>query len=422
MPKNKKGIDTPGSDVAALILLIGLFILAYILLLPPSTRDDLLQSNNGKPIPQDGSTLEGLTILNAKPGDVHAFERNVAVRDLAPATLFTRVQTETINLGTRIEVKKTFFSETSKTFSFTLEEPQDISTAKLFFFIEEGDGTLLVELNGQTIFEQAAGANDIPVALPTHLLQQSNTLTISVRGRFWESYHLRDLNLKIEQQFDNTQVTRTFDLSSKERNALEKATLSYFLNCMSLQHQGQLSIELNGRILRSDYVVCDVKEQTLSLPLQNLRTGTNTLTLSIDQGDYQLEDFVLILRTGDAIYPSYNFEVDDDVYDTLFNTCFISCQDDCYRHCDNDNDCFDLCIDDCDIGCRRGDAVLEMRFGDDNIKKGAITINEYQINFNTNKVLYSRSITDALRRGDNVIKIIPKSDFEITDLTITVID
>ncbi len=430
MLRNKKGVVTPtaGTDIAALVLLIGLFIVAYVLLLPPADRDQLLKENpnyrDGNGSYGDYGPINGISLLSAIPGELHPFERNTIKRDFPPAILFTRAESSTLNLATALEVKKSPFSEQTKTYTFSADRLEDITGAKLYFFIEEGDGTFYIELNGQTIFEQEIGSNDIPIDIPANALRANNNLKMGVRGSLWEGYKLKNVYIKFDKNYANTIVRRSFELSPNERNGVESAKLSYYLNCIKIAQNGYLTILLNDRILKSDFVVCDVGKQTIDLPREKLRTGTNNLEFRIDQGDYELNDLTLEVKTGQASYPTYNFEVDDDYYFDINTDCFASCRDNCYDDCGSDNDCFDVCLDDCDAECSRGEVVLEIRFvndEDNRRKKGSITINDNQINFNTDDTLYTRDITDTIRRGDNVLKIIPQSDMEIADLRVVLI-
>lgn len=428
MFRNKKGAitPTPGTDIAALVLLIALFMIVYVLLLPPADRQDLLESNpnynnGGTSGDYNDSYYQGISLLSASPGKLYPFERNTITKDFPPAILFTRTESDTINLASQIEVKRSPFSEQTRTYTFAADDLNDIINAKLFFFIQEGDGTFYVELNGQTIFEQELGTSDIPITLPVNALRANNNLKIGVKGIFWEGYILKDVNIKFDKNYENTIVKRTFDLSASERNGAENVKLGYYLNCIKLGENGFLTILLNGRILTSDYVVCDIGKKTIDLPIEKLRTGENTIEFGIDQGDYELNDLTLELKVGKATYPTYNFELNDDYYFDINTDCYSTCRDDCYDYCSSD-DCFSACLNDCDAECTRGGVYLEMRFvnDDDNNRKkrGAITINEQQINFNTDKTLYTRDITNAIRRGDNIIKIVPQSNMEIGSLRI----
>ncbi len=420
MFSGKKGVVTAGSDIAALVLLMGLFILLYVLLLPPSERNALLDNNGSSSTDHNNDNfVEGTTLLSAKPGDVQPFKKATITREFSPVLLFTRTETSTVSIASSATVKKSFFGEETKTYSIPLDDIKEITDAKLFFFVNDGRGTFKTTLNGQTIYESSLSSSDVPIVIPVNTLRPSNELTLGVTGLFWESYDLQNINLKVQRNYANTQAKRTFELPSKEYSNLERATLSYFLNCVKLNERGTLTVVLNGYVIATEPVACDAGDLHLDIPEERLRTGTNTLEFTIDQGDYEIQDMELQIRTGDATFPTYNFDVDDDEYFDVFTDCFDSCQDDCFDECRNNNDCLDLCLDDCSYTCDRGEILLQMRFGSgDDRKKGAVTINEQQINFNTDETVYIRDITNSIRRGDNVLQIIPQSEFEITDLQI----
>ncbi|MEK6940489.1 MAG: hypothetical protein AABW49_01145 [Nanoarchaeota archaeon] len=420
MLRRKRGEITPGTDVAALVLLIGLFILLYVLLLPPSDRAALL-GEDGTTVDKDGeSNDKGLTLLSAVPGDLSSFDKSEIVKELATATLFTKSESVVTNLATGISVSKTPFSSSNRLFPFQAENLNDIESAKLFFFIEEGDGTFYVKLNGVVIFEQELSPADIPIELPVQALTANNNLELGVRGRWWEDYTLRDINIKLQTAYENTRARRAFFLTNTERKGVEDAELSYFLDCLTLSKNGLMTVLLNEKILSSDFVVCDAGKQTIDLPFRLFKDGENIIEFRIDKGNYQIEDLKLKIKLGEAEFPRYNFEVDDDTYFEIFTECYDACIDDCEDDCGSNEDCDELCVNDCRDECDRKEVVIKLKFDGEERARGAITINEFQINFNTVDSKYERTITESIRRGDNVIKIIPKSEFEIIDLRVVV--
>jgi hypothetical protein len=178
-----------------------------------------------------------------------------------------------------------------------------------------------------------------------------------------------------------------------------------------------LTILVNNKLLRSDYVVCDVGLQSLGINKINLISGDNTLEFRIDKGDYRLEDMELDLNLMEKYFPKYSFEVSDDDFDKISNYCYETCVYDCDRNCETDR-CYDLCVDDCAGDCDIKRVNLGMLFGNDGRKKAAITINEFEINFDVYDIDYYVDITKYIRRGSNYIKIIPKNNFEIDYLRI----
>ena len=166
--------------------------------------------------------------------------------------------------------------------------------------------------------------------------------------------------------------------------------------------------------------MCDAGKQTIDLPFRLFKDGENIIEFRIDKGNYQIEDLKLKIKLGEAEFPRYNFEVDDDTYFEIFTECYDACIDDCEDDCGSNEDCDELCVNDCRDECDRKEVVIKLKFDGEERARGAITINEFQINFNTVDSKYERTITESIRRGDNVIKIIPKSEFEIIDLRVVV--
>jgi len=419
----KKGVSEPASDIAALILLILLSTIIYVILLPPAERDALLGDNETT----DGNIygpnyVAEETLLSASPGKVHPLTKDKITKEITPISLFTKTEESKVALSNSLSVSKSIFSEEIKQLSFKIDDISNLDSAKLFFFVKESSGTIFIELNGNTIYEGKLSQDNVPISLPASSLRANNILRVGAKGIWWDKFFLSDIYVKTSYIFENTRAKRTFEMSSREKTNMEKATLSYYINCFSIKEKNILSLILNNKLLSDDYIACDAGKRTLELNNNNIVSGTNTLEFRTDTGNYDIQSIEIQIEAGDKIFPSYNFEVTNEIYKKLFSPCYNNCEADCSIDCDGDSSCYNSCLYDCDSQCNKPDIILELTFGDDSRKKASITINEFEININTQSQEYTRVISDYIKRGDNVIKIIPKSSFDITNLRVFVID
>ena len=404
-------------SVATFLLLMAVFIIFYVLLIPPPERQALL--GNGEKTPETTETsAEGELLLSAFPGEVFPLRQGQLVRDLGSITLFSKVGKEVIDLASVLSLKSKFFGSDTKTLFFKIDDPSTIEGANLVFFVNKAGEDIKIELNGFEIYDAGLDQNSLPINLPANLLKESNNLRFIVKSGFFSNqYEITDVKVSLTKKLEKKIASRSFSLTEAEKKGVERATLSYFVNCLSIEDQGTITIFLNDKLLYSDFASCDVDFQNLDIPLNKLKTGFNSLEFRIDSGDYVVDDPAIILEMAERNYPIYNFEVDDSVYRVLFNSCYDQCVFDCERECSSTL-CLGECIDDCSNECNTGKAVLVLRFAGDRRKVAAITINEFELNIDTFAPLYEADITGFLRRGSNSIKIIPKAEFEIQTLQI----
>lgn len=395
--KMKKKGQGDATAIATLIILIGLFILGYVLLLQPADREALLgeTSSSSGLLDDDDRDVSGLTLLSESPGKVYSSDQKEFVFKLNPVKLQTTSEEKLINLADSLTIAKGVFDEDSETLLFKLDNPLNIEKLDLFFFIRKGRGKLVVSLNSHTVFEGEATSNDVPINLPSNYLRKSNVLKISAvsTGLLSGSYELANVYLKETKTSDNKKQSRTFELTSSEKSGLKRATLYYFINCYQVkdQKQGELSIYLNDNLATIDNIFCDAGPQTQTLSKSRILAGTNRLSFEVDTGDYSIEGMEIAFETSEKLYPRYNFEVDDDVYDDV-------------------------------VEDRTDEAYIKLKFDDETRKKATITINDDQIAFDTHDLTYKRKVSGFLRRGSNSIKIIPHTDLDIEDLRIYVED
>ncbi len=432
------------ANVATLVLLIGLFIIFYVLLIPEESRKELLGEDFTKgnvPLPGYGVTPSGKVLLTSSPGKVYALEKGQQVIPLTAARLYVRAEDDKIDLADKVSLSKGLFSEDIKTLYFKLDNPQSIDNLNLFFFIQE-PLNLYIEFNGNRIFEGNLESADLPVKLPVKFARKDNTLKIGLTGTYILTKTVQLSSLAVKKSFvvENRFTSRNFVLSASDRAGLRAAHLEYFINCMSINplNQGEASVSLNGRVLFSDNVVCDTGPRVLTLDLNDIKSGTNALSFEISKGDYSFESMAVVLDISEKFYPQYSFDISDDDYDSVsgkcdssdYDSCSYACGKDCTAGCraySNYKRCYDQCFDSCESECFGSyctgakKLILQLEFPNSKDRKiASITVNRDVINLDTTKDVFFRDISSSVNRGANYIKIIPKNDFEVKTLIVSI--
>ncbi len=428
--KNKRGQGTsPTASVAILILLIALFMIVYVLLIPPDVREDLLGKKSTGVVScfedcddeyddclnqcsSSGCRSDcrlifercrsdcdvdvisgGRNLLSESPGVVFPQREELFFIDLTDIALFSRVETKPILLAKSLSVSRSLFSDNFKTLNFELDNLDEIEELGLLFFISDSKGILRVKINGNLIYEGLAEVNDLPIVIPLTFLKKNNILEISVSSPGinifgTNRYNLLDVNLVKKLKVENTEAKRTFSVFPSEARRLKGAFLDYYIYCNDLRANGRLEIKLNDKLLYpTDIIVCDVDQPALDIDLGLLKEGNNVLGFSIDKGDYRIEQLQIGLDISDVSFPKYNFDIDSDEFNMLYNGLL--------------------------------DVVLDIKFKDsDNRKKASVTINDNILSFDTRQSRYVKDISNFVYEGANHIKIIPDKEFEIVSLQI----
>lgn len=431
------------ANIATLVFLIALFILFYVLLIPEDARKELLGDDFTKGTkPSYGAiTDQGKSLLSASPGNVYALQKGSFSLPLTNAKLYVKDEEVVINLADSLTISKGLFSDSPRTLFFKIDNPAVAKKLNLFMFINE-PSNIYIDLNGNRIFEGPVESANIPVTLPLRFVRQDNTLKIGLAGSYMLTKSLRLNSLLVKETFvnENRVATRSFAVSESELPSLRSAYLDYFVNCLSVssRNQGELTLSFNNKILFSDVIDCDAAPRTIKLDTSSIKAGTNFVSFEISKGEYNLESMSLVLDVAEKFYPQYNFEVSDDDYKDIKSDCssndYDSCLGDCGLTCksgcsgyNNYNNCYNSCFSDCEDECSVSycstgkDVILQLEFPNSrNRKIASITVNEDVISMDTVQDVFFRDISSSINRGANHIKIIPKNDFEVKALTVSI--
>ncbi|MDD5178357.1 MAG: hypothetical protein PHT54_03715 [Candidatus Nanoarchaeia archaeon] len=422
--KYRRGELEGGAAVAAFVLLLALFIIVYVILLPVEQRDDLLKYDTGvlpgSETELPASELDNISLLAVSPGQVYKFDEETIEKKFGNIDIYSKISEEAIDLRDRVYISKSLFKDNPETLYFRLDNVNMAESLNLYFFIASGSGSLVIELNGQKVFDGKITAQELPIELPKTYLTKDNTLKIGIKSAiFSKSMELKDLYLRYGFAEENKKVRRTFVVTSSENKGIKDAKLKYYLNCVNIE-EGLLTISLNNKILSKGRAFCDsAGETSVDIPTEDFADGTNTLDFAIDKGDYILEDVMIEMDVSESSEDEYTFFVEDDDYDLINNEEYDDCIDTCESDYTKGSDDYNDCINTCSSDYNKENVILRMKFDDDmSMKKSKIVVNDVYFNMDTKKEVFSKDISDYVQRGANYIKIIPKNDFEIKNLNI----
>ncbi|MDD4878348.1 MAG: hypothetical protein PHO02_04920 [Candidatus Nanoarchaeia archaeon] len=388
--KSRKGEGAV--EISTFIVLMALFIILYIVLLPPGERDEILGETSSAASAGEVAVAEGSKVLlSESPGQVFAYSKNINTFNLEPVHLYLKDETTQTPLVKSLSVSRNLIKDNFKNVLFTIDNMDKVSSAKLFLVVAEGRNRLTIKLNDRIVYQGALTSEQLPIDLPKEYLQKNNKLTFSTdlppMSEFYKStyYLLQDIKLIKTETVEQTETARSFFVDSTA-GTVRKATLGYIVNCNAQEPRGQLSIKLNNNLVSKDTIFCDFHgEIKLPLAIEKLSSeGRNRLVFSIDKGDYSLDMASVKIETGKSTYPSYTFDINSDDYNAI------------------------------DGGSKK--LFLKFKFRDSGRKKASVSVQESEFSFDTSASEYSKDISAMVDNGANYVKIVPREDFEIVNM------
>jgi len=385
----KKGqkIESPTVHVAIFVLLLGLFIIFYLILLPQAEREKLLGTGEEyypEGYEEEAEEEEKEIILSVVPGRVYPYSRGTEKKNLASINLYSTMKTSPIMLADTIIVTRSFLVNKYKELSFDLDNLADVESLGLFFNTGNTKGNLVVIVNGNEVYRGRVRGGDLPITIPVEHLKKFNNrliLEVSHPGIFFLStnkFIMRDVQLIKQLSLENKVEFRSFVVDKID--SIRKGKLGFFINCLKIRGEhGTLKVGLNGRNVYIGKIVCDAGFIDLDLIKSYFVEGRNTLSFEIDKGEYILEQARLELNVEESKEVRYYFSVDE----------------------------------------KKGDYELKMMFEPiDEVKRGTITINGDNLYLDEYSDKYKKDVTSFIREGENYIKITAKNEFVIDLLEI----
>ena len=378
-----------GKGVAILVLIIGLFMVLYILFLPPEQRQELLGEDNGTGVSQSGAK----TLLLESPGLVSSAKEFKTKHEISSVNVFMKIEPELVPLASKLEVKRSLFKKSFQSLSFSIDDLSDLDKASLSFSATDVKGELQIELNGIKFYEGEVNGAKI-IEIPKGLLRSSNKLVFMVDSpgiAFWSTHHYTLSIIALKEEFEriNSRERRLFNIGESEKDNMNDAELNYFLYCNSLEGDNSLlKIYLNKNELFSGLIRCAGTSMSTEIDPDDLNSGSNELLFVIDKGDFLLSNIKVETGSKESKTFEYRFSLDSDE--------FMDVQDDVKN------------------------VILKLELDKNNkSKRATIFVNGNEVILNTNTNEFTKDVSSFVEEGDNLIKIVPGIEFNVNILKVS---
>lgn len=341
------------AGAAGLVALLAVFIVLYMLLLPPQERADLLgeQSTTGTGtgaktgLPTGAFTINK-TALTASPGRIEYLKFSSYDHPLPAVNLYTTTSAKILAKEESLYVKNGIFDFLSRNITFNVKDLEYTDNVLLSANTEKAQGRLRIYLNNVVIYD--GNANPLPVInIDKELLQAINTILFEVSPVGWKFWTTNEFTLtKFQVTADvmdvSEQTSKTsFIVTDTEKFNLEKATLRFFPDC-NPSDVGKLRIYFNNENIYSSIPDCSQLNQ-LDLSPDLMSSGTNDITFKTDKGYYTISQINVHTELKKQTYPAYYFELDERLFvgeeeDTnacgeVDGVCPANCDEDLDRDC-----------------------------------------------------------------------------------------
>lgn len=392
---DRKGEVNPPSEgrfIASLILVIAILMILYVLFIPPSERQELLNTNSSSSF--DRTASDKIELLSESPGLVSPNQNFGVVHQLPSVNIFVKTEPKVLTLAQSLTVRNSLFSKTFPTTTFESRD-SDLKKVSLAFSVNQPSGELRIFLNGNQFYAEEVMTSGVKVVdVPLNLLSERNRVDFEVSSpglAFWRTnkYQLTDITLREEFERIHAQETRQFTLTSEERENLQSAQLSYFQFCnLALAEQtAALKVYVNDNSVFSGLIRCISSKQTLELDKSVLVTGVNNVRFLLEQGDFTFNEVQVETKSKDRQNPTYLFSLTRSQFNDL------------------------------QIGNRSLELQLFLEEAKAE-KRARIMVNEADFFMNTEDNSFTQNLREYVVEGTNFIRIIPSNTFNIVGLKV----
>ncbi len=389
MRLRKKGQDADAA--ATLIGVILIILIFFVLFIPEEERQKLLNENE-------------TSVNTTTPG----VEKDILLRETSLRLDVNKEQEKDI-LISNFELKETkpdvelasfnnfiisksLFSKDFKTYRFIASDVENIQSAFLSLQTTKQYGVLKIRLNDYLIFEGRVDQNN-PVSkvdIKKELLKKDNEIVFEVAGGLFEDKEYEITDVKIIARMLETEKlmsVSTFNIDKDTLNSLDYGNIQYYVGCEQAT-VGKLDVVLNNNKIISAVPSCDdITKQDLTRA--DFVEGRNTLVFKAQKGSYDFSQVKIHLKFLPTKELLKYFDVSTSLYSDLID--------------------------------ENKKVLLLINFVDDKESKEALlNINEGLTNIDQKESKLSLDITRNLVKGNNYIKLTPKTPLDIVELKVKV--
>jgi hypothetical protein len=387
-----KRAQVDASGAATLIAYVALFVVLYILFVPPETRKELLEEGD---VTLSGDLISYL--VDTQPGKLQYFFDDEFDHFISTFMLRETSFSNVLVEENPFTLQRSWFSDKRKSISFTVPSVRDTTKLLLTFSVDaQPKGNLIILLNGDEVFNKALTQGDVnPITLPLNLVSSSNKLEFVLSPpdlAFWKSNRYEISGARLVGDFvdaSTSQNVQKFYLEEIEEDNLGESRLIFSPSC-NQNSVGKLTVNLNGANIYSSIPDCDSLNTVHFLP--DILQKENLLAFSSSEGEYMMSLINVKTKITDKDYPTYYFEVTDSTFDNLLDeTQYVN---------------------------------LSVHMQDDeNFKEAYVLVNSVKFFLDTRENVYSKVIpAEVLQIGTNTVQIQPLNSFEVIRLKVGLYD
>jgi len=360
-------------EVVAVIIGIAVLSLMYVIFVPLTEKCKIIPT-----LPECSSvSVQKGIIFEEQPGFLRQ-QLDHASYSLKPAELFTKEEVDIATMLQDAMTERTIFTSTVQRGKFRLYgQGKEI---KLFINVKESKGALKVRINGnQVAVVKGDGTNVVEVS-PSNL-KQENILELESSTPLlpWDTNYYSLDSVVIKQVYSIFKVSQTEIIAIEENlSDISSATLSFWSDCISNEN---LVVMINNIKILDEYT-CRYN----SLDVKLLKSNTFVFK---SNGDYYVHDVHLDLKFKANDYPTYHFDISQENYDA--------------------------------ISSGKKSSLLSIEFDSTELKKFDLYLNNNIVTrADTTKLIWQADIDRLLRKGQNSIKLVPRTDINILNLKLEI--
>ena len=390
-----------GVNAAVLVAVIGGLIILYILFLPESEREALLEGEDIEKTSKSSSKDNEDILLREFPGRLDNVE-GILDKTIPNIFLFEKTDAKELEKLNPFIVRNGWFDEKKRVVSFGIEDMENTDNVILSFNAKKHEGILTIKLNNEIIYENEIISETVaPIRLKKNLLRDENTFEFGVSSvgfRFWKTneYSLDDIKIVGDITDRSKQESRNiFTLTGTELFNVERVDLRFVPYCRNVASVGVLEIFINNREVFSAVPVCEDPYRQ-PLPLGVLNAGENRLIFKTNKGSYSVEQIKIEFVEKEIRETVYFFEVNQSIID--------------------------------DIEAGDVDVILSIEFveGERN-KRADLNINDRLSTIDTEDRIFTKTLNDDddpdfIEEGNNFIEIRPRTRLDIVEIRVEVED
>ncbi|MBW2967765.1 hypothetical protein KY362_04720 [Candidatus Woesearchaeota archaeon] len=390
---SKKAQDA--GQAATLIAIIALLIIFYLLFIPPSFRDQILEGNGTTTSAgAKGADSEvGEALLKASPGTLTPLSAEEVEHNIPSVTLYSKKKSETLGVQSAIEVKSSIFAAKKGILGFKVDDADNTENILLSFVDQTHKGQLMIRLNGNEVFSGSINQeNPEPVRLnPQYVQRGPNTIEFEAAHpglAFWRvnKHELRNVQVTGDVKDISQQQSRNiFIVTGTEKANVKRAILRFTPECVQ-GRVGKLNVLVNQHSVYYSVPDCGGRAVIEFTP-DMLREGENSIVFDSEEGSYLVDLIRITSELKEVIQPAYYFELTESTLE--------------------------------DVRDGKYNLVLKLTFTEGSeMKSGKLVINGRETSIYQRERTYEKNINDYVIDGNNAIKLTPDTTLEVVNMEV----